>query len=98
MLDSILPFVDYVLVMTVDPGFSGGEFIPEMTAKVAEVRRMLTALNSAAKIEVDGGITASTLPMMETAGADIFVAATAIFKYRDGIEAGVWALRNAAVK
>jgi len=97
-VQAVLPFVDYVLVMTVDPGFSGGEFIPEMAAKVTEVRQMLSRINSSALIEVDGGITASTLPVMQAAGADIFVAATAIFKHPDGIEAGVRNLRTAGLK
>lgn len=97
-VEAVLPFVDYVLVMTVDPGFSGGEFVPEMAGKVAGIRQMLDRIHSNALIEVDGGITAETLPLMQRAGADVFVAATAIFKFPDGIESGVRALRGVGIK
>jgi ribulose-phosphate 3-epimerase len=91
----VLPFVDLVLVMSVDPGFSGGTYIPEMVGKVAEIRRELDRIGSPAWLEVDGGITPDTLPDMKTAGASAFVAATAIFEHPDGIAAGIAALRNA---
>ncbi len=58
----ILPFVDLVLVMSVDPGFSGGTYIPEMVGKVAEIRRKLDEIGSSAWLEVDGGISPETLP------------------------------------
>jgi ribulose-phosphate 3-epimerase len=90
-----LPFVDLVLVMSVDPGFSGGEYIPEMVGKVAEIRKELDRIGSSAWLEVDGGIASETLPEMKAAGATAFVAATAIFKYPKGIAAGINALRNA---
>ncbi len=93
----VLPIVDYVLVMTVNPGYSGQEFIPNMVQKVSQVRRMCEDLGSPALIEVDGGITAETLPLVYTAGARLIVAATAIFKYPGGISAGIAALRKAAV-
>jgi ribulose-phosphate 3-epimerase len=94
-VQSVLPLVDLVLVMTVNPGFSGQSFI-DMTTKIGEVQQMINSANSQAQIQVDGGITASTLPGCYTAGARIFVAATALFKYKDGIAAGVQALRNSA--
>jgi len=85
-----------VLVMTVNPGFSGQRFIPQTVAKVAEVKALLASSGSQALIEVDGGITAETLPAVVRAGARVIVAATAIFKHPDGIPAGVSALRSAA--
>jgi len=91
----VLPFVDLVLVMSVDPGFSGGTYIPEMVGKVAEIRQKLDEIGSPAWIEVDGGITSESLPEMKAAGATAFVAATSIFKHPDGIAAGINALRNA---
>jgi ribulose-phosphate 3-epimerase len=89
-----LPFVDLVLVMTVDPGFSGGTYIPEMVAKVAEIRRELDRIGSPAWLEVDGGVSPQTLPELKAAGATAFVAATSIFKHPSGIATGIAALRN----
>ena len=70
-LDSALPFVDLVLVMSVTPGFSGQSFMPEMIGKVEEIRTKLNSLRSTAFLEVDGGINVSTLPLMRRAGADV---------------------------
>jgi len=91
----VLPFVDLVLVMSVDPGFSGGTYIPEMVNKVAEIRRELDRIGSSAWLEVDGGISTETLPDMKNAGATAFVSATSIFTHPDGIAAGIAALREA---
>lgn len=90
----VLPFVDLVLVMSVDPGFSGGTYIPEMVGKVAEIRRMLDEIGSPAWLEVDGGISPETLLQMKAAGAIAFVSATSIFKHPGGIAAGIASLRN----
>ncbi len=89
-----LPLADLVLVMTVHPGYSGQAFRPKMVSKVAEVRRMLDALGSEAWLEVDGGISAATISQVREAGADVFVAAHAIFKHPAGIASGIEALRN----
>ncbi len=97
-VQALLPFVDYALVMSVNPGFSGQNFIPETSEKVREIRRLSTDLNPSLKIEVDGGITAETLPLVKAAGVDICVAATAIFKHPAGISAGVQALRESSLK
>jgi ribulose-phosphate 3-epimerase len=70
-----------VLVMTVNPGFSGQKFLPQTISKVAEVKSMLESHRSKALIEVDGGITEETLPGVYRAGARVIVAATAIFKH-----------------
>jgi len=91
----ILPFVDLVLVMSVDPGFSGGTYIPEMVGKVAEIRRQLDQIGSSAWLEVDGGISPETLLHMRAAGATAFVSATSVFKHPDGIAAGIASLRGA---
>ena len=91
----VLHLVDLVLVMSVDPGFSGGTYVSESVSKVAEIRRKLDEIGSSVWLEVDGGITSETLPEMKTAGANAFVSATAIFKHPQGIAAGIAALRNA---
>ncbi len=80
-----LPYADLVLVMTVHPGYSGQSFMPEVLPKLAEIRRMLDESGSSADLEVDGGISATTLPEVRSAGATAFVAATAIFKPPGGI-------------
>jgi len=91
----VLPYVDLVLVMSVDPGFSGGNYIPEMVGKVAEIRKELDRIGSSAWLEVDGGISPETLPEMKTAGATAFVSATSIFTHSGGIAAGIASLRDA---
>lgn len=93
-LDAVLPLVDLVLVMSVTPGFSGQSFMPEMVAKVEEIRNKLNALRSKARLEVDGGITVETLPHMYQAGADVFVAGNAIFKHPQGAGMGIKMLRE----
>jgi len=93
-IEPVLHLADLVLVLSVHPGFSGGKFIPESVAKVADIRKKLDALGSSAWLEVDGGINAETLPKMKDAGATAFVAASAIFKHPQGIMAGVKALRD----
>jgi ribulose-phosphate 3-epimerase len=92
-LEAVLGEADLVLVMSVNPGFSGQTFIPQSVARVAEIRRRLNALGSSAWLEVDGGVTAENAGGLREAGATVFVAATAIFRHPQGIEAGVKALR-----
>ena len=70
-----LPYVDYVLVMSVNPGFGGQSFIEEMTAKVRRIKEMTDA-----PVEVDGGITQETAPLMVEAGAQVLVAGSAVYR------------------
>jgi len=91
-IEPVLPMVDLVLVLTVHPGYSGQAFLPETTPKVAALRRMLDSIGSPARLEVDGGISAQTLPEVREAGANAFVAAHAVFEYPEGIAAGIKAL------
>ena len=93
-LDSALPLVDLVLVMSVVPGYSGQAFMPEMVGKVEEIRARLDALNSTAHLEVDGGMSAKTLPLMYKAGADMFVAGSAAFGHPQGVGQGIKILRE----
>jgi ribulose-phosphate 3-epimerase len=94
-LDGILPFVDLVLVMSVNPGFSGQNFIPESTAKVQRVRRQLNALGSGAHLEVDGGVSPSNAMELIRAGADVLVAGSAVFGGKQSVAQNIEALRNA---
>jgi ribulose-phosphate 3-epimerase len=93
LLEPILHMVDVVLVLSVNPGFSGQTFLPEVTPKIAQIRRMMNTINPNAVIAVDGGITQETLPQVIDAGAQVFIAASAIFKHPNGIAAGMDALR-----
>jgi ribulose-phosphate 3-epimerase len=93
-IEPVLPLVDLALVLTVNPGYSGQAFLPETTPKVAALRGMLDALGSTAWLEVDGGISARTLPQVREAGATAFVAAHAVFDHPQGITAGIRELRE----
>ncbi|MEO6235885.1 MAG: ribulose-phosphate 3-epimerase [Vicinamibacterales bacterium] len=95
-LDEIAADVDYVLVMTVNPGFGGQTFIPRSESKVRAVRELLRRHGSSAPIEVDGGIDVHTAPGIVAAGADILVAGNAVFGSADP-ERAIHALRAAAI-
>ena len=90
----VLPLIDMVLVMTVNPGFGGQTFLPETLRKITKIDQMIADSNRAIYLEVDGGIDASTLPSVYQSGARVFVAGTSIFKHPEGIATGVYALRN----
>lgn len=93
-LGAVLTEADLILVMSVNPGFSGGRFVPSSFARAAEIRRMLDAIGSPAWLEVDGGVNAENIAALKDAGITAFVAATAIFKHPQGIAAGIQALRG----
>ncbi|OGQ47895.1 MAG: ribulose-phosphate 3-epimerase [Deltaproteobacteria bacterium RIFCSPLOWO2_02_44_9] len=78
-LDHILGDVDLVLLMTVNPGFSGQQFIKSSLPKIERMRRMLDEGNHKAELEVDGGIKVSNIGAAAKAGADVFVAGSAVF-------------------
>ena len=78
-LEEVVPDLDLVLVMSVNPGFGGQSYIPGATDKIRRVRGLLDARKSAARLEVDGGITAANIAKVRAAGADTFVAGTAVF-------------------
>jgi ribulose-phosphate 3-epimerase len=82
-LAEIVPYVDLILVMSVNPGFGGQAFIESSVAKIAEIRRMCSERGVCPRIEVDGGIDPSTAPRVVAAGADTLVAGNAIFGHDD---------------
>jgi ribulose-phosphate 3-epimerase len=94
-LEEIAGDVDFVLVMTVNPGFGGQTFIPRSESKLRAVRELLRREGSAAPIEVDGGIDVRTAPRVVAAGADILVAGNAVFGSADP-ERAIRDLRAAA--
>jgi ribulose-phosphate 3-epimerase len=82
-LDHTLEKVDLVLLMSVNPGFGGQKFIPSVLPKIAEVRRRIDALRRDIWLEVDGGIKADNIAEVARAGADTFVAGSAVFGSKD---------------
>ena len=78
-LDEALKFVDYVLLMSVNPGFGGQTFIPESLDKVRRLRKMIDERGLKARIEIDGGIDAENIAEVASAGAEIIVSGSAIF-------------------
>jgi ribulose-phosphate 3-epimerase len=79
----VLDLVDIILVMTVNPGFGGQEFLPSQLPKIAALRRMIDASGRPIRLSVDGGITPETAPRVRDAGADTLVAGTAVFHALD---------------
>lgn len=95
-LEEILPLVDLVLVMSVNPGFGGQSYIPGSTARIARLRALLDELGSPAELEVDGGVNASTVATVVEAGASVLVVGSAIFNQRASVRENVQRLRELA--
>ena len=95
-LDEILPDLDEVLVMSVNPGFGGQEFIPGSLSKIAALRRRLNEAGLDTLISVDGGVNAESAGAVVAAGADVLVAGSAIFSAAHTVADGIAALRAAA--
>ncbi len=93
-LDYILPDLDMVLIMSVNPGFGGQAFIPSALDKVAKVRKRIDELGLKTEIEVDGGVKPSNAADVIKAGADILVAGSAVFGSKD-YAAAIKAIRGA---
>ena len=85
-LEWIIEDVDYVLIMSVNPGFGGQAFIKNSLAKIKALRQMIQSKNLNASIQVDGGVNEKTIADIAAAGADIFVAGSAIFGSNDYLE------------
>jgi len=94
-LDTILSLLDHVLVMTVNPGFGGQDFIPEMLPKINTLRQILTTRNLTCDIEVDGGIHAGTVPLVVQAGANLLVAGSAVYNDHESVAQALDRLRLA---
>ena len=87
MIEPLLPHVDLVLVMTVEPGFGGQSFMHDVVPKIAEVDAWRRAHDGAFRLEVDGGIAEDTVAETVRAGADTFVAGSAVFRHDDRVAA-----------
>lgn len=88
-LEEILPDVDLVLVMTVNPGFGGQAFIHSVLPKVQRVRMLMLELNLHCELEVDGGVDAASAALCVSAGANVLVAGSSVFGTADGIDAAL---------
>jgi|TARA_B110000259_G_C13878757_1_gene347960 ribulose-phosphate 3-epimerase len=96
-LDSILPvlhLVDLVLVMSVNPGFGGQKFMPEVLSKVKELRAKIDQEKLNIDIEIDGGIDFETAKLAKDAGVDILVSGTTLFDSKDSLKNNIQKLRN----
>lgn len=97
VLEEILPDLDLVVVMTVDPGFGHQHFLRTTLPKINRVRLMIEHLNARCEVEVDGGVDEATGPLAAAAGADVFVAGSSIFGDRAGVAVAMSRLRAAIV-
>jgi len=93
-LVEVLPDVDLVLVMTVNPGFGGQSFLRSTLGKIRQVRQMIDRTKPEVELEVDGGIDASTAPLAVEAGARVLVAGSSVFHVSEGVAVGMERLRT----
>jgi ribulose-phosphate 3-epimerase len=96
LLSEVLESLQLVLVMTVNPGFGGQEFIPEMLRKVSQVRAEIARRRLDCELEVDGGIHEKTAAQVVEAGADVLVAGSSVYDAKDGVAAALARLAAAA--
>jgi ribulose-phosphate 3-epimerase len=95
VLEEIMPDIDQVLVMTVNPGFGHQHFLHTTLAKIKRAREMIEAIKPNCGLEVDGGVDATTAPLAVAAGADVLVAGSAIFNNNESVTAAMQRLRAA---
>jgi ribulose-phosphate 3-epimerase len=93
-LEEILPYVDLVLILSVNPGFGGQSYIPRSTDRIARLRGMLDGIGSQAELEVDGGIHPSTIAEVVEAGATVLVTGSAIFNSQASVRENIQLLRE----
>jgi ribulose-phosphate 3-epimerase len=94
VLEEILPDLDQVLVMTVNPGFGHQPFLHTTLAKIRRVRQMIDEVQPRCELEVDGGIDVETARLAVTAGANVLVAGTSVFADPAGIAAAIGRLQD----
>jgi ribulose-phosphate 3-epimerase len=96
MIREVLPEVDQVLVMTVEPGFGGQKFIRHVVPKIGQIRRLIDERGLPCEIAVDGGVDAATAAELVRAGANVLVAGSSIYRAKTGVAAALRELRAAA--
>ncbi|MDO8674262.1 MAG: ribulose-phosphate 3-epimerase [Dehalococcoidia bacterium] len=92
-IEEILPDLDLVLVMTVNPGFGGQSFIASVVGKIARLRQMLDERGLAAELEIDGGVGDQTAPLVVKAGANVLVAGSAVFNKKESVASAIARIR-----
>jgi ribulose-phosphate 3-epimerase len=97
-LEEVLPISDYILLMTVNPGFGGQKFIPSMLKKIGRLHESIVLNDYNVRIEVDGGISSDNIDAVLTAGADVIVVGSAIFNSQKDASESVRELREIANK
>jgi ribulose-phosphate 3-epimerase len=95
-IEEIIPHVDLILIMSVNPGFGGQSFIPATLPKITNLRKILNDRKISAELEVDGGINVDNAPDIIKAGANVLVAGNSVFKAKEGISQALRRLREAA--
>lgn len=95
LLNDVFSLLDHVLIMTVNPGFGGQDFIPETLPKISTLRQIITSRKLQCDIEVDGGIHEKTAPLVVQAGANLLVAGSAVYNEKESVEQAMNRLRNA---
>ncbi|GAF79081.1 unnamed protein product, partial [marine sediment metagenome] len=98
LIEGVLAEVDLVLLMTVNPGWGGQQFLHSVLPKMRRLRRMLDEQGLAAELEVDGGITVETAPLVVEAGARVLVAGSAVFQHADGVAAAMARIQESVRK
>ena len=93
LLSEVLDLADIILVMTVNPGFGGQQFLPTVMPKLAKIRELVRSRE--VDITVDGGIDPTTIPQVLKAGANVLVAGTSIFGHSEGTVAGIESIKTA---
>jgi len=94
MLEDVLSLLDMVLIMTVNPGFGGQDFIPETLPKITRIRQMITQRNLQCDVEVDGGIHEATARQVVQAGANLLVTGSAVFNQHESVAQAMERLRR----
>ena len=95
MLEDILSILDMTLIMTVNPGFGGQKFIPEMLPKITRLRELIDQQELHCDIEVDGGVHETIVPLVVQAGASLLVAGSAVYNEHESVTEAIARLRNA---
>ena len=93
-VDEVLSALDLVLLMSVNPGFGGQQFIESTVGKIARLRNRLDELGLAAELEVDGGINAEIAPRVGKAGARVLVAGAAVFNKKESVSQALGRIRE----
>ncbi len=95
LIEEIMPQVDLIVIMSVNPGFGGQAFIPETLGKISRLRSMLNSRKLATELEVDGGITINNAPQIVKAGGDVLAIGASVFKAKEGISHALQKIRQA---